>query len=84
MHLKTRTMLITLWQKYTSLPEQHQVLKVTLNDTQFDNVEYNKLLGAHINNNLSWENNMNYILSALVILDVRDFQSPSSEMFKNL
>ncbi len=53
---KTKAMLITTWQKHASISEQDIILKVTLNDTQLDNVENEKLLGVHINNNLSWEN----------------------------
>ncbi len=56
---KTKAILITTWQKHASLPEQDRVLKVNLNDTQLDNVENDKLLGVHINNNLSWENHIN-------------------------
>ncbi len=50
---KSKAMLITTWQKWASLPKQDRILKVTLNDTQLDNVANNKLLGVHINNNLS-------------------------------
>ncbi len=53
---KTKAMLITTWQKRVSLPEQDRILKVNLNDTRLDNVENDKLLDVHINNNLSWEN----------------------------
>ncbi len=60
---KTKTMLITTWQKRASLPEQDRMLKVNLNDTQLDNVENDKLLGVHINNNFSWENHINSVLS---------------------
>ncbi len=56
---KTKAILITTWQKHASLPEQDRILKVNLNDTQLDNVENDKLLGVHINNNLSWENHIN-------------------------
>ncbi len=44
---------IATWQKRASIPEQERILKVTLNDTQLDNVENEKLLGVYINNNLS-------------------------------
>ncbi len=137
---KTKAMLITTWQNRASLPEQDRILNINLNDIQLDNVENDKLLGVHINNNLSWENHINSVLSkvnrnivhlrriksyltvdvrqmffnanilphldyctiiwgnsphinkllkaqkraARVILDVRDFQTPSSEMFKSL
>ncbi len=60
---RTKAMLITTWQKRASLPEQERILKVTLNDTQLENVENDKLLGVHINNNLSWENHINSIFS---------------------
>ncbi len=60
---KTKTMLITTWQKRASLPEQDRILKVTLNYNQLDNVENDKLLGVHISNNLSWENHINSVLS---------------------
>ncbi len=59
---KTKAMLITTWQTSASIPEQDRILKVTLNDTQIDNVENEKLLGLHINNNLSWENHINSVL----------------------
>ncbi len=60
---KTKAMLITTWQKHASLPEQDRILKVNCNDTQLDNVENDELLCVHINNNLSWENHINSILS---------------------
>ncbi len=40
---KTKAMLITTWQKRASIPEQDRILKVTLNDSQLDNVENEKL-----------------------------------------
>ncbi len=54
---------ITTWQKRASLPEQDRILKVTLNDTQLENVEHDKLFGVHINNNLSLENHINSVFS---------------------
>ncbi len=67
---KTKAMLITNLQKRASLPEQDRILKVNdtqLNDTQLDNVGNDKLLGVHINNNLSWENHINSVLSKVNI-----------------
>ncbi len=45
---KTKAMPITTLQKCASLPQQGRILKVIINDTQLENVEYDKLLGAHI------------------------------------
>ena len=50
---KTKAMLIIIYQKCASLPEEDRVLKVTLNDTHLDNVENDKLLGAHKKNYVS-------------------------------
>ena len=60
---KTKVMLVTTWQKRASLPENDKYLQVKLNDTILENVDTDKLLGVMINNNLSWENHINSILS---------------------
>ncbi len=45
-----------------SLAEQDRILKVNLNDIKLDNVENDKVLGVHINNNLFWEHHTNSVL----------------------
>ncbi len=62
---KTKSMLITTWQKRLSLPEnQGNLSKVMKNDT-LKNVTFDKLLGVTIDHNLSWEKHITTIVSTI-------------------
>jgi hypothetical protein len=52
---KTKSMLITTWQKRNSLPADSQSLSLYLNGEPLENVSREKLLGVHINHNLAWD-----------------------------
>jgi hypothetical protein len=60
---KTKVMLITTRQKRASLDVNERQLKVKMNGKYLENVTSEKLLGAIINNNLSWEEHINKVVS---------------------
>jgi hypothetical protein len=60
---KTKVMLITTWQKRAALPEHLRTLRVKMNSHYLENVTTERLLGALINNKLSWESHINSAVS---------------------
>jgi hypothetical protein len=58
---KTKSMLITTWQKRNSLSPDSRNLSLYLNNECLENVSHEKLLGVHINHNLSWEEHIYHI-----------------------
>ncbi len=60
---KTKVMLVTTWQKWTSLPENERKLKAKMYGKYLENVESEKLLGVVVNHNLSWESHINGVVS---------------------
>ncbi len=61
--VKTKSMLITTWQKRLSLPENQRNLSIFMNNDTFENVTSDKLLGITIDHNLSCEKHITTILS---------------------
>ncbi len=53
---KTKSKLITTWQKRLSPPENQRNLSIVMNNDTLENVTSDKLLGVTIDHNLSWEN----------------------------
>lgn len=62
---KTKVALITTRQKRASLPENQRQLHVTMQGVPLENVNSEKILGITINNNLSWEEHINTIVSKI-------------------
>ncbi len=54
---KTKSMLITTWQKRLSLPENQRNLSIVIDNDTLENVTSDKLLGVTIDLNLSWGRN---------------------------
>ncbi len=50
---KTKSMLITTWQKQLSLPENQRNLSIVMNNDTLEKVTSDKLLGVTIDHNLS-------------------------------
>jgi len=58
---KTKSMLVTTWQKRNSLPDDCKTLSVYLQNQLLQDATTEKLLGVQINHNLSWEEHIHYI-----------------------
>ncbi len=58
----TKVMLVTIWQKWASLPENERKLIVKMNGKYLENVESEKLIGV-VNHNLSWKSHNNGVVS---------------------
>jgi ribonuclease P/MRP protein subunit RPP40 len=69
---KTKSMLVTTWQKRASLPDNEKELCVKLKGQALQNVKTDVLLGTTINENLDWgqhiDNVVNKINSKLALL----------------
>ena len=57
---KTKSMLVTTWQKRNSLDENDRTLELYLQGNLLENTMNEKLLGVQINNNLSWDEHIHY------------------------
>ncbi len=62
---KTKSILITTWQKRLSLPENQRNLSIVMNNDILENVTSDKLLSVTIDHNLSWEKHITTILSTI-------------------
>ncbi len=64
---KTKSMLITTWQKRLYLPDNQRNLSIVMNNGTLENVTSDKLLGVSIDHNLSWEKHITTIVSTINI-----------------
>ena len=58
---KTKSMLITTWQKRNALPVDKKTLTVHLDGDLLENATTERLLGVHISQNLSWDEHLTSI-----------------------
>lgn len=52
---KTKGMLLVTKAKHSRLTEQNNHIKITMQEKQIENLSQEKLLGVIIDNNLSWQ-----------------------------